>query len=95
MKTQETPGAGARPDDKNPRPIEVTVNGKTVTFTKHRATGMEIKETAIAQGVNIQRDFVLFELVGEGGHMKAVGDNDEVALNKESKFRAVAPDDNS
>jgi hypothetical protein len=80
--------------DKNPKPITVEVNSRPVTLEDHKATGSEIKAAAIAQGVAIQQDFALFEVKGQG-QLKAVGDNDEVTLNKNSKFRAVAPDDNS
>ncbi len=75
-------------------PVTVSVNGKTVTFQQHRVTGLEIKQTAIAQGVSIQLDFALFK-VNPGGHLKQIGDNEEVSLHKDEEFRAVAPDDNS
>jgi hypothetical protein len=74
--------------------ITVQVNGKPVVFNQHKATGIQIKETAISQGANIQLDFALYEVKGQG-QLKAVGDNDQVTLNPNDKFRAVAPDDNS
>jgi hypothetical protein len=74
--------------------VTVTVNGRPVTFTDHKVTGLEIKTTAIRQGVSIQTDFALFEVKG-GGHLKQVGDQETVTLNKNQAFRAVAPDDNS
>lgn len=78
------------------KPIEitVTVNNQPVTFDRRRATGLEIKDTAIAQGVNIQRNFVLYQLHGQG-KPKPVGDTEEVSLNRNDAFRAVTPDDNS
>jgi hypothetical protein len=74
--------------------VTVTVNGRPVTFTDHKATGLEIKTTAINQGVPIQTDFALFEVKG-GGHLKQIGDHETATLNKNQAFRAVAPDDNS
>jgi Multiubiquitin len=74
--------------------ITVTVNGRAVTFTGHKATGLEIKTTAVRQGVPIQTDFVLFEVKG-GEPLKQVGDHETVTLHKNQAFRAVAPDDNS
>jgi hypothetical protein len=78
----------------NPKDVSVTVNGNAVNFLDRKATGAVIKSTAIAQGVTIQQDFSLFEALG-GGNLKPVGDNDEVTLHPNQKFRAVAPDDNS
>lgn len=74
--------------------VTVTVNEKPVEIAGPKATGLEIKQAAMAQGVNIQLSFVLSE---ELPHRKTkiVGDNDEVTVNKNSKFVAVAPDDNS
>lgn len=74
--------------------VMVTVNGRPVTFTDNKATGLEIKTTAIRQGVAIQTDFALFEVKG-GGPLKQVGDHETVTLHKNQTFRAVAPDDNS
>lgn len=74
--------------------VTVTVNGRAVTFTDHKATGLEIKSTAVRQGVPIQTDFVLFEVKG-GEPLKQVGDSETVTLHKSQVFRAVAPDDNS
>ena len=74
--------------------VTVTVNEKAVEIAGPKATGLEIKQAAIAQGVNIQLSFVLSEEL-PNRKTKIVGDNDEVTVNKNSKFVAVAPDDNS
>ncbi len=76
-----------------PRTITVTVNDHPVHFTEHKATGAEIKAAAIAQGVAIEQDFLLFLV--QGDHLRPVGDEDEITLNPHQEFRAVAPDDNS
>lgn len=76
------------------KPIIVSVNTTPVVFEEHRATGASIKAAAIIQGVAIQQDFVLFEVKG-AGHLKPVGDADEITLHNGQDFRAVAPDDNS
>lgn len=75
------------------RTITVTVNGHPVHFTEHKANGAEIKAAAITQGVAIEQDFLLFLVHGE--HLRPIGDDDEVTLNPNQEFRAVAPDDNS
>jgi hypothetical protein len=92
MTTQDLVNQDHRPD--NTVQITVVVNSKPVVFERRHVTGIELKDTAISQGVNIQRDFVLFEVKGPG-HLKPVGDNDQVTLNPKDEFRAVAPDDNS
>lgn len=49
-------------DHRPPRDLlTVTVNGHKVFFHVHKASGAEIKSTAIAQHVQIQLDFNLFE----------------------------------
>lgn len=79
---------------KKPKTITVTVNERPVTFSQHKVTGLEIKQTAIKQGVGIQEDFVLFEVKGNSS-LKQVGDCETVTLHEGQQFRATAPDDNS
>lgn len=74
--------------------VTVLVNRREVLFQIHQVTGLEIKQTAIEQGVSIQLDFVLFKVKGNGS-LKQIGDDEIVALTKQSEFRAIAPDDNS
>lgn len=73
----------------------VKVNNKPVRFAKRRVTGLEIKETAIKQGVAIETGFVLYHVKPEGGLGKAIGDSEIVTLKACDEFRCVAPDDNS
>ena len=78
----------------DPKTITVMVNNHQVVFQDHKATGLEIKRTAIQQGVNIQEDFLLFQVKG-GGKLDPVADDKTVTLNKNDEFRATAADDNS
>lgn len=80
-------------EEKKDHPVTVTVNNQSVNFADHKTTGAQIKATAIAQGVQIQQDFNLFEV--HGTNLKPVADNDKVTLHPDQVFRAVAPDDNS
>ena len=82
-----------RPES-GPHPVEVTVNEHPVVVQGPRATGLAIKEAAIAQGLPIKTDFVLSEEL-EHGRTRIVGDSDVVTVTKHSRFDAVAPDDNS
>jgi len=75
------------------RLIEITVNKKQVRVQGPRATGLTIKEAAIAQGVQIQLDFQLAEVRGHERHI--VGDTEEVEVHEHARFVATAGDDNS
>jgi hypothetical protein len=79
--------------EKPARSVTVTVNNREVTFRSNKATGLEIKTTAIHQGVPIQSDFALFE--EKSGKLKPIGDSETVTLHDNQRFRAVTPDDNS
>ena len=75
--------------------ITITVNTKyQIEIDGPRLSGLGIKEAAIAQGVPIKLDFQLSEILPSGGH-KIIGNDDEVTINKTSKFIATADDDNS
>lgn len=75
--------------------ITVKVNNKPVKFKKRRVTGLEIKQTAIAQGVSIQPDFVLYPVKHDGSLGAAIDNAEKVTLDECDEFRCVAPDDNS
>lgn len=80
--------------DKPTRPVVITVNRKEVKIDGPRASGLEIKEAAIEQGVAIELDFQLAMLDPEG-KQRIVGDDEVVAVSDKSVFFATAPDDNS
>lgn len=81
-------------DQERGHQVTVMVNNKPVVVTGPRVTGLQIKEAAIAQGVQIELDFLLSEEL-PSGETRIVGDNDVVTVNKHSTFTAVAGDDNS
>lgn len=72
----------------------ITVNEQPVPIDGPRVTGLQIKEAAIAAGLTIGLDFLLTE-EGRNGRATVVGDTDVVTVNKNSRFDAVAGDDNS
>ncbi|MDD7814484.1 multiubiquitin domain-containing protein [Mycobacterium sp. CSUR Q5927] len=74
--------------------VDIQLNNRSVRLPDHRVTGLEIKQAAIAQGVNIELDFVLSEL-RERRPAQVIGDADVVTVTKNSRFTAVAGDDNS
>ena len=90
MTTAETSTVTDRPT----RPVFISVNNKPVKIDGPQASGLEIKEAAIEQGVAIELDFQL-AVVGPDGKQHIVGDADVVTVTSDSKFFATAPDDNS
>ena len=82
------------PHKNEDKTVTVKVNNHSVTFQDHKATGLEIKRTAIQQGVAIQEDFNLFRVKG-GGSLDPIDDGETVTLHKDEEFRATAADDNS
>jgi hypothetical protein len=78
----------------HPSTVTVTVNTKPVELPKHRVTGLEIKQAAIAQGVNIQPDFVLFRVKAHGKR-DPIRDDEKVEPHRGDEFEAVPGDDNS
>jgi hypothetical protein len=80
-------------DDKPTRLVTITVNNQPVEVEGPRISGLGIKQAAIAQGVAIQLDFQLAEI--KNNKREIIGDDDIVTVNKNSKFVATAPDDNS
>jgi hypothetical protein len=76
------------------RQVEIIVNKKPVRIEGHEATGLEIKQAAIHQGVDIQLDFQLAEIRPDGEH-RIIGDADKIHLHEGEKFIATASDDNS
>jgi hypothetical protein len=72
----------------------ITVNEKPVTMPKGKATGLQIKEAAISQGVEIQRNFIL-ELDKKNENNKIIADNESVEIHDGLAFTAIRNDDNS
>lgn len=75
--------------------VTIVVNNQPVKFTAKKATGLEIKQAAIDQGVTtIALDFQLFKKE-DGKDLEPIKDDQEVSLHDNEQFRATAPDDNS
>jgi len=74
--------------------VVFSVNEQPVRMEEKRATGMEIKNAAIAQGVLIETSFILQEEL-PNGTARVIGDSDSVVLHEHSRFTAIRPDDNS
>ncbi|HTT88910.1 MAG TPA: multiubiquitin domain-containing protein [Acidimicrobiales bacterium] len=74
--------------------VDIIVNKHPVRVSGPKATGLQIKEAAIAQGVKIQISFQLSEKLGDH-KTKVIGNTDTVTLHEGAVFVAVAEDDNS
>lgn len=81
--------------DKDDEKVSIKVNGKTVKIRGKKHTGLEIKQAAIEQGVEIQLGFHLTVQTEKGG-WKPIPNDQEIELNEHHRvFRAVDGDDNS
>lgn len=81
-------------EDLRLKTVTIEVNDHKIEMPAVPATGLEIKEAAIKQGVNIQLNFVL-QVQLPNGSSKIVGDGDKVPLTEHLSFTAIAADDNS
>ena len=84
----------ATAEDLRLKTVTIEVNDHKVEMPAGRATGLEIKEAAIKQDVNIQLNFVL-QVQLPNGSSKVIGDEDKVPLTEHLTFTAIAADDNS
>jgi len=84
-----------REDERRDKDVVISVNRKSVTLDSRRVTGMDIKQAAIAQGVEIREDFLLtFEAHG-GKEARVVGDDEMITVTAHSVFTANDGDDDS
>lgn len=77
------------------RTVAVTVNNKRVALPGHRVTGLEVKQAAIAQGVEIELDFILTLEARDGVPARTVDDNDTITVTDHAEFTANDGDDDS
>jgi len=75
--------------DDNNHLVTVSVNDQPVKLLGHSETGKGIKTAAMEQGVAIQLDFVLEEILPDSTHC-AVGDEEKVPLKDGLRFTAHA-----
>lgn len=88
--TEATDAGGKRPDDS----IEITVIDDPVVLTDKHQTGASIKAAAIAQGVPIEADFELSEVL-PNGNQRHIADERKVVVKDGDAFWAIPGDDNS
>jgi hypothetical protein len=76
------------------KPVVIRVNNNDVTMPGRYATGLEIKEAAIREGVDIKVEIVLFAELPDGKE-KVVKDDQTVDLHHDKCFEAIDNDDHS
>lgn len=88
--TEATGTGGDHPGDA----IDITVIDDPVVLTDKHQTGASIKAAAIAQGVPIEADFELSEVL-PNGKQKPIADDKKVVVKDGDAFWAIPGDDNS
>ena len=81
-------------DNKQAKTVEIVVNGKPVNVPDKDVTGLEVKQAAIAQGVNIQLDFLVFRDLSNGQQV-GVKDDEIVKVHHKERFDILCNDDHS
>jgi hypothetical protein len=81
--------------EEEPREVPIKVNNKPVVLPKHRMTGLGIKDTAIAQGVEIKPDFILTLDARGGKPVETIEDDQPIFVHDHAEFTANDGDDNS
>lgn len=79
------------PHDKE---IEIIVNNKPVIVPDKEVTGLQIKEAAIAQRVNIKLDFLVFR-DHSNGQQEGIKDDQIIKVHHKERFDVLCNDDHS
>lgn len=81
--------------DRPEHEVTVHVNKKPVVLRDKRVTGLQVKEAAKDQGLAIELDFLLTLEAEHGEPARSIGDDEEIKVDKHSRFRCNDGDDNS
>lgn len=93
MTTLETTGVGE--DGHEGGAVTVKVNNQAVTLPRHRVSGLEIKEAAIATGLQIELDFILVLENGPGGELETIANDKVITVTDHSVFSCNDGDEGS
>jgi hypothetical protein len=75
--------------------VTVKVNRRPVKLESTTATGLDIKRAAIAQGVQIEEDFLLTLEASKDHPARTIADDETITVDKHSEFTANDSDDDS
>jgi hypothetical protein len=82
-------------DHEEGKKMTVKVNEQKVELPSDRVTGMQIKEAAKNQGVQIELDFQLFLEGRDGNPTRSIGDNQTIEIDKKDEFLCNTGDHDS
>lgn len=85
------PGVGEAKD----KQVTVEVNGKAVVLADKNVTGLQVKQAAIAQKVEIQLDFILVLEAEHGNDPRQIADSEQIKVDKHSRFTCNDGEDDS
>lgn len=85
----------SKPKAKPAKGVTVRVNGHKVELPGPDVTGLEIKQAAIAQGVEIQLDFLLTREARKGHPADSIDDDEQIHVDQQDRFVANDVDDDS
>jgi hypothetical protein len=85
------PGSGEAKD----KQVTVEVNGKAVVLADKNVTGLQVKQAAIAQKVEIQLDFILVLEAEHGNDPRQIADGEQIKVDKHSRFTCNDGEDDS
>ena len=92
--TQTSAGAAEKPGN-GKNHVNIKVNRKPVKLESSTATGLEIKRAAIAQGVQIEEDFLLTLEASNDHPARTIDDNETITVEDHDEFTANDVDDDS
>ena len=95
MSATQTSQDGTKKPQPEPDTVVVRVNRKPVSLPSHRVTGLAVKQAAIAQGVEIELDFLLTLEAFGGKPARTIADDETITVTKHSEFTANDVDDDS
>ena len=81
--------------EEEPREVPIKLNNKQVVLPMHRMSGLGIKDTAIAQGVDIKPDFILTLDARDGKPIETIEDDQVIFVRDHAEFTANDGDDDS
>ena len=93
----QTQDEGHRPvgGEAKDKQVTVEINGKAVVLVDKNVTGLQVKQAAIAQKVEIQLDFILVLEAEHGNDPRQIADGEQIKVDKHSRFTCNDGEDDS
>ena len=91
----EARGPGGDEGKGKDKKVTVEVNGKAVVLADEHVTGLQVKQAAIAQKVDIELDFILVLEAEHGNDPRQIADGERIKVDKHSRFTCNDGEDDS